>query len=680
MTPAASLLSRRLHFRILAPIIPIVLLMLAMGSAIFSLGMQTISQYANERIKEDLERNSHQAYSICDGALQSLLTAGNENFATRATIRKGLTLGKLEDYAREYDLQIVVYSGDDEDKRLLLEKTSLDVAEAIRHVGSNSEVVKISKSGSDYYARGFDFELWDWHIILIKDGKFYADFASKVSQSYYAIGAILILTCLMLVLYFRRMINGPIQAIIKSIQLDGMPDYKGIYEFEFLSNVIRQSRQEEQQKQLQMSHQAAHDALTGLFNRREFEHRLENLLSRMPAQPQLHTVLYLDLDQFKIINDSCGHNAGDALLRQLTGLLQEKLRQSDVLARLGGDEFGVLLENCAGESAFRVADGLRQTIRSFHFVWRDKSFAVGVSIGLVTFGDDGLTLNDILSFADGACYVAKDKGRNRIHVYHPNDHELKERKGQMNWVGRITAGLEENRMVLYKQAIFPLQHNIGQPKRFEVLMRMLDEDGNLVPPMSFIPAAERYNLMPAIDFWVIKTSFEYCMNYCSKLSENYVCFINLSGPTLGDERLLQHIKEQFAQTRISPSSICFEITETAAIANLNIAAALIKDLKQMGCCFALDDFGSGMSSFGYLKNLPVDFIKIDGSFVSAMLNDPTDRAMVEAINTIGHVMGIQTIAEFVESDEVKNELTAIGVDFAQGFGLGRPEPMRISQT
>jgi diguanylate cyclase (GGDEF)-like protein len=426
---------------------------------------------------------------------------------------------------------------------------------------------------------------------------------------------------------------------------------------------------------MQISYQASHDALTGLINRREFERRLEMALQEAQFKRTTHSMLYLDLDQFKIVNDTCGHNAGDALLQQLAIILQGKLRQNDILARLGGDEFGVLLEHCPGDPALRIAEVLRQAVSEFRFIWLDKSFSVGVSIGLATFGGEGLSVGDVFSIVDGACYVSKDLGRNRIHVYSADDAELAERKGQMNWVGRISRALEEDRIVLYRQKITCLKGPTGSGRHYEVLLRMRDEAGRLVSPMAFIPAAERYNLMPTIDFWVIRTAFAHYARHCLSLESGCSLAINLSGPTLSDEKLLPYIREQLERFNVPPTAICFEITETTAIAKLAIASKLIGELRRLGCQFALDDFGSGMSSFGYLKNLPIDFIKIDGAFVRNLDSDPIDRAMVDAINTIGHVMGIKTIAEFVETEAVAEELRRMGVDYAQGYWFGRPEPL-----
>jgi diguanylate cyclase (GGDEF)-like protein/PAS domain S-box-containing protein len=423
----------------------------------------------------------------------------------------------------------------------------------------------------------------------------------------------------------------------------------------------------------EMTFQATHDALTGLINRREFERRIELALQTGQLQHKEHTMLYLDLDQFKIVNDTCGHLAGDELLRQLTALLQEKLRKSDTLARLGGDEFGVLLESCATDPAKAVAEQLRQTVADFHFVWLDKIFPVGVSIGLVTFSNGGVILSDVLRMADAACYAAKEKGRNRVHVYMAEDEELARRSGEMGWIARIQKALDENRFVLYSQRILALGRDSESGDHYELLLRMVDENNVIVPPMAFIPAAERYGMMPLLDRWVIQTAFS---RYSTRhaLGANATCSINLSGKSICDDGFLSFVIEQFRRYEVPPEGICFEITETAAIANLNQAATLIRDLKAIGCRFSLDDFGSGMSSFTYLKHLRVDYLKIDGGFVKDMIDDPIDHAMVASIHHIGHVMGIQTIAEFVENDAIMAALREIGVDFAQGYGIEKPIP------
>lgn len=424
----------------------------------------------------------------------------------------------------------------------------------------------------------------------------------------------------------------------------------------------------------QLNFQASHDALTGLYNRHEFERRLKGALEDIKETGRHFALCYLDLDQFKVVNDTCGHMAGDELLRQLSTELQNQVRESDVIARLGGDEFGVLLAGCDLDHAKRVADGLRRTVSDYRFAYDGKSFEVGVSIGLVSIDDDVMTLSDLMSAADVACYAAKDSGRNRVHVYRPTDDDMKKRQGEMQWVSRIRQAIKDDRFCLFLQPIVPVDKEAGLKKHYEVLLRMTDEDGKTVPPMAFIPAAERYNLMPLIDRWVVKSVTESDgLVASSELGVIYT--VNLSGQSLCDEKFLDYVITCFDESDIDAQQICFEITETAAITNLMRATRFINILRGTGCKFALDDFGSGLSSFGYLKTLHVDYLKIDGSFVRDMVDDPADFAMVEAINRIGHVMGIETIAEYVETEEIFNKLKEIGVDYGQGYWLGRPQPL-----
>jgi diguanylate cyclase (GGDEF)-like protein/PAS domain S-box-containing protein len=431
----------------------------------------------------------------------------------------------------------------------------------------------------------------------------------------------------------------------------------------------------ERQYAAKLSYQASHDSLTGLINRAEFEHRLALALKSSAQIGRHHAVMYLDLDQFKVVNDTCGHAAGDQLMRQVSALLQRRLREGDTLARLGGDEFGVLLENCSSENALRIADELRQTVTDFHFAWENRSFNIGVSIGVVNVEDGLFTITDVLSAADAACYMAKEKGRNRVQVYHREDSELTMRHGEMEWVARLQKALEEDRFVLYSQDIVSVSGQ-GKGHHCELLIRMLDEKGEIVPPMAFIPAAERYGLMPSIDRWVIRNALAIIAREQANRrgDSGDVYAINLSGGSIGDDRFPEFVREQFARFGVPHQTICFEITETAAIARLDKAAHFIQELRALGCRFSLDDFGAGMSSFAYLKHLPVDYLKIDGGFVKDMADDPIDRAMVEAINSVGHVMGKRTIAEFVDSDRVLALLRDIGVDYAQGYGVARPQP------
>lgn len=426
------------------------------------------------------------------------------------------------------------------------------------------------------------------------------------------------------------------------------------------------------------TYQASHDDLTGLVNRREFEHRLQQAVRSTEAEGRQHAFIYMDLDQFKIVNDTCGHCAGDELLRNLAGLLQGKLRTGDTLARLGGDEFGVLLENCPPGPAAVIAETLREMVNDFRFAWQEKSFTVTLSIGVVHFDSGDMNVSSILSAADTACYIAKENGRNRVHVGHPEDRDITIRQSEMHWVSRLRQALQENRLQLYCQKIVPLDDgatNAGA--HFELLLRLRDEEGRLVPPGAFLPAAERFGLMPVIDRWVISSAFANFQRLTPDPAEQLeMCAINLSGASVSDPEFLSFILHELALYQIPPGKVCFEITETVAIANLTQAIALINELRAVGCKFALDDFGSGMSSFAYLKHLPVDYLKIDGGFVKDMLNDAADAAMVEAINHIGHTMGLRTIAEFVENDAIRARLAAMKVDFAQGYGIGKPVPCR----
>jgi diguanylate cyclase (GGDEF)-like protein/PAS domain S-box-containing protein len=420
----------------------------------------------------------------------------------------------------------------------------------------------------------------------------------------------------------------------------------------------------------QLTHQASHDALTGLVNRREFEHRAERMLSTVRNDIDEHALCFMDLDQFKVVNDTCGHTAGDEMLRQISLLLKNVVRHRDTLARLGGDEFGVLMEHCSLDQAQRVATSIQNAIQEYQFIWEGHSFKIGVSMGLVPITEATSNLTEILKNADAACYLAKDSGRNRIHVYHAEDVKTTQRHGEMQWVARLNQALEEDRFCLYTQAIIPL--NGSTNTHHELLIRMIDETGKLIPPGAFLPAAERYNLISKIDRWVIKNALATMAANPSFMEKIEYCAINLSGQSITESGFLDFIMTQLDDSAVQGEKICFEITETAAISNLSMAMKFISTLKKLGCKFSLDDFGSGLSSFGYLKNLPVDYLKIDGMFVKDIADDPIDLAMVKSINEIGHVMGMQTIAEFVENDEIKGMLRLIGVDHAQGYGIGKP--------
>lgn len=434
-------------------------------------------------------------------------------------------------------------------------------------------------------------------------------------------------------------------------------------------------RHEYRDAQQAIQHLAFHDALTGLVNRTEFERRLTEALKHADADHP-YALFYLDLDQFKIVNDTCGHVAGDELLKQVTALLKGPVRESDMLARLGGDEFGVLLGNCTLTHAQEVAERMLLMLKEFRFAWQDKTFAIGVSIGLVMLDTPHQTYSEILRAADMACYAAKDKGRGRIQLYRPDDVELVQRRGEMEWVSQLTHALQEDRFVLYKQCIVALDGNASGPS-CEFLLRLQGSDGTLILPGAFIPAAERYDLMPKLDRWVLNHVFAYLAQQFAggQARQDSIYFINLSGATLGDLSYLSFVKDALSRHGIPPQAMCFEVTETTAIGNLSNALSFIHNVKALGCKVALDDFGTGLSSFSYLKTLDADYLKIDGGFVRDMLQDPMDAAIVEAINNIGHVAGMKTIAEFVENTEIQTRLKTLGVDYAQGYGIHRPEPL-----
>jgi diguanylate cyclase (GGDEF)-like protein/PAS domain S-box-containing protein len=430
-----------------------------------------------------------------------------------------------------------------------------------------------------------------------------------------------------------------------------------------------------------MTYQATHDSLTGLINRREFERRVSQALDNARNSDGRSVLCYLDLDNFKVVNDTSGHIAGDQLLKMLKLRFQSMMREADLLARLGGDEFGILLGGCSLDYAVEVAENIRAMVEDFRFVWDDRAFRIGVSIGVVKISVDSGALSDVLRAADSACYMAKEKGRNRVHVYEDNDKEIIERQGQMQWVQQIHDVLEQDRFRLFFQVIERLSRQPGEKGKIhgEVLLRIIGEDMKLIGPGSFIPSAERYNLMPMIDRWVIENTLKLLSgNLETVINTMDRCCINLSGQSLSDERFTKFLIEQIQDTRVPPQLLCFEITETAVIANLNTAASLISSLREMGCRFSLDDFGVGLSSFGYLRNLSIDYLKVDGSFVKNMVNNKIDYEMVRAINQIGHTMNIMTIAEFVEDEAILQAVRELGVDYAQGYVVAKPVPMEIA--
>jgi diguanylate cyclase (GGDEF)-like protein/PAS domain S-box-containing protein len=421
-----------------------------------------------------------------------------------------------------------------------------------------------------------------------------------------------------------------------------------------------------------LSYQASHDALTGLINRREFDNRLHASVLSAQRGEGSYALLYIDLDQFKVVNDTCGHQAGDRLLRDVTGLLQTRVRASDTIARLGGDEFGVLLEGCTLEQATRIAEGVRQAIRDYRFMWGASTLSVGASVGVVQITEDTQNVASVMSAADIACYAAKDEGRNRIHVYEADGVS---RHREMHWVARVTRAAEENRLELFFQPIIAIGSEAA-PNFHELTVRLRDDDGRLVPPSEFIPAAERYNVMSIIDRWVVLRAMELLKDRRSREEPLPLLAVNLSGTSLNEQSFVDFVMQNVGEPAIA-AALCFEITETAAVTSLSNATYFMRELKARGCKFSLDDFGTGLSSFMYLKTLPVDFLKIDGQFISHIAHDPVDRSMVEAISKVGRALGIATVAECVETQAVLDELKRIGVDFAQGYYMANPLPIGL---
>lgn len=429
--------------------------------------------------------------------------------------------------------------------------------------------------------------------------------------------------------------------------------------------------------------QATHDALTGLVNRAEFERRLAVSLAggARGREDAASALLFLYLDRFKVVNDTCGHAAGDAMLREVAARFERCILAGDTLARLGGDEFAVLLYGYDTAGIEAVAERVRACLNDFVFNWEAQPLATSVSVGVVDLRDARMSVEEALRLADVSCYMAKERGRDRVQVADLRDHELARHASEVSWGRRLKKALEHEHFCLYVQPIVPIAPPGGrgagddearEPRRAELLLRMQEPGSAAIAPNLFVPAAERYGLMTAIDRWVVRTALDALSGARHRLFNVYA--INLSGASVGDERFLGFVCEQFARTGVSPGLICFEITETAAIANLASAARFMRELKALGCRFALDDFGAGMSSFGYLKHLPVEYLKIDGSFVMDILNDPVSRDMVAAINEMGHSMKCRTIAEYVESDGILRALGELGVDYAQGFHIGRPVP------
>lgn len=421
-----------------------------------------------------------------------------------------------------------------------------------------------------------------------------------------------------------------------------------------------------------LSHQARHDILTGLANRYAFELGLESALESAKAKALNHIFCFLDIDHFHRINDICGYTAGDELLRQLGSLLSHHQRGDDMTSRLSSDQFGLLLKECTIAEGEKIAQKIHAHINQFTFNWEEDSYDLSVSIGLIPINDKSESVAALFSAAETACNVAKDQGRNRVHTGDANDSTLTQRLNEMQWANRINQAMKEDRFHLYYQTIEAIDPIENEGEHYEILIRMEDENGEIIPPEDFLPAAENYHLSPKLDRWVIKNTIDWLNHNTDHLETLSVCSMNLSGLSIGDSETLEFIKYTLEQSSVPPGKICFEITETAAITNLDAAVRFMHKLKAIGVLFSLDDFGTGLSSFAYLRTLPVDYLKIDGMFVRHIDRSIIDWTMVKAINDMGQIMGKQTIAEFVENAEIYHQLSEIGVNYAQGFLLSKP--------
>ena len=422
-------------------------------------------------------------------------------------------------------------------------------------------------------------------------------------------------------------------------------------------------------------YRSAHDKLTGLINRCEFQTRVERAIRHAQTQSVTHALLHIDIDRFKSVNDTCGHRAGDELLQELAQLLLSSVRKRDTLSRLGGDEFGMLLENCPLDKAVQIAGNLIESVGSFHFTRSDTTFKQGISVGVVPIDRDSMDSAAAMSAADSACYLAKESGRNQAQVAHLGNRRLQVRHGQKQWLSRLTNAFTDNRFTLYFQPIVPCASTARHDKFVEILLRMIDDDGSIIAPGVFLPTAEKYNLAENLDRWVIEHAMAWLARESACSHWPIRIAINLSAQSVGNQAMVNYIVEQAELNGIDPAQVCFEITETAVTANLTAATSFMLTLRACGFRFSLDDFGNGLSSFTYLKKMPVDYLKIDGAFVRDFMFDPIDRTMVRAINELGHLLGKQTIAKYVESLEVVDELKKMGVDHIQGYVYSQPQSL-----
>jgi diguanylate cyclase (GGDEF)-like protein len=426
----------------------------------------------------------------------------------------------------------------------------------------------------------------------------------------------------------------------------------------------------------ELRHMATYDQLTRLVNRVEFKKRINNLLNAMQSSSVGDSFLcYMDLDRFKLVNDSCGHAAGDNLLQQISNLLVTHVGERDTVARLGGDEFGLLLENCPFEKGVQIMETIRQAVEDFHFPWANKTFRIGISIGVVVLDKNHADADQAVIAADQACLTAKNEGRNRVKIFKRDDPAFSDQEEDAHWVSRIQRALENDDFVLYFQPICKPDYCDIKNSFYEVLLRMVDDDGNHLLPGGFIQTAERFGMMQSIDRWVITNYCDWLSKHREHLDHLQLCTINLSAQSIGDERFYHFLSKKILACQLPFEKICFEITETAAITNATNALKFFNAMGAYGATFALDDFGTGMSSFNYLKSMPTEFVKIDGSFVHDIDSNPTNLGLVKAIIDICHIMGKKLIAEAVESDSVRQLLQDNGVDYVQGFGIAKPAPI-----
>jgi len=426
---------------------------------------------------------------------------------------------------------------------------------------------------------------------------------------------------------------------------------------------------------LKMEHLAKHDLLTGLPNRYYFEEQTRELINNIGITHQEHALLFLDLDKFKVINDTCGHLAGDQLLREVSSLFKEVIRETDVVARIGGDEFGIILKDISISLACEIAERIYKTVKEYRFIWEERVFSIGVSIGLTKIDSTHKRFEDLLSTADKCCYIAKEKGGNRYYLFSEDDQDLSQHNVEVKWLPTITQAIQENQFQLYYQPIVAASTELPF-SWYEILLRMLDSNGRLIMPGSFLPAAERYNMMPTIDRWVISHFFSIYNKHFSGKSQKILFNLNISGASINDETFRSFIKTELEKYNVPADRVCFELTESIAFSNLYKTNHFIQQLRELGCRFALDDFGSGFSSFEYLKYLPVDYIKIDGSFIKNIASSQLDTSLVSAINQIAQTLNLLSIAEYVESEEIYYKLKEIGIDYAQGYWVGKPQPLQ----